>query len=151
MQGFLGSVDANTGDLLLGWDTDQFPTDIYLTTKIMLVLPQVRRLHYRRPELRRQGPPRELRADRPVLRPYRRHGRLRQGLKIAAAIRADGELDRMVKERYATWDSGLGAEIEAGKPDFASLEKYMLQKGDITPNTSGRQEMFENVVNRYVF
>ena len=38
MQGFLGSVDANYGDLMLGWDTDQFPTDIYLTTQIMLVL-----------------------------------------------------------------------------------------------------------------
>ena len=74
-----------------------------------------------------------------------------KGLKIAAAIRADGELARMVKDRYASWDSGIGAEIEAGKHNFASLEKYMLAKGDVAPNTSGRQELFENVVNRYVF
>jgi xylose isomerase len=73
-----------------------------------------------------------------------------KGLKIAAAMRADGELARMVKDRYGSWDNGIGAEIEAGKQDFASLEKYMLQKGDIAPNTSGRQELFENVVNRYV-
>ena len=58
---------------------------------------------------------------------------------------------RMVKDRYSSWDSGLGAEIEAGKQDFASLEKHMLQKGEITPNTSGRQELFESAVNRYVF
>ena len=58
-----------------------------------------------------------------------------KGLKIAAAIRADGELAGMVKERYRSWDSGVGAEIEAGKHSFASLEKYMLAKGDVTPNT----------------
>jgi xylose isomerase len=56
----------------------------------------------------------------------------------------------MVKDRYRSWDSGLGAEIEAGKHDFKSLEKYMLEKGDAAPNQSGRQELFENVVNRYV-
>ena len=78
-QGFLGSVDANTGDLLLGWDTDQFPTDVYLTTKIMLVILKYGGFTTRRAELRRQGPPREFRADRPVLRPRRRHGRLCQG------------------------------------------------------------------------
>ena len=77
MQGALGSIDANTGDLLLGWDTDQFPTDIYLTTQIMLDDPQVRRHRARRRELRRQGAPRKLRADRPVPRPHRRDGRLR--------------------------------------------------------------------------
>ena len=58
-----------------------------------------------------------------------------RGLKIAAAIRADGELADMVKDRYSSWDSGIGAEIEAGKHSFASLEKYMLAKGDVTPNT----------------
>ena len=56
--GILGSVDANRGDLLLGWDTDQFPTDLYDTTLAMYIDPQGRRLHDRRPELRRQGPPR---------------------------------------------------------------------------------------------
>ena len=54
-----------------------------------------------------------------------------KGLKIAAAIRADGELAKMVKDRYSSWDSGVGAEIEAGKHDFDSLEKYMLAKGDV--------------------
>ena len=72
------------------------------------------------------------------------------GLKIAAAIRKDGVLKDIVRQRYATWDAGVGAEIEAGKHDFASLEAYMLKKGDADKNTSGRQELIENILNRYL-
>ena len=73
-----------------------------------------------------------------------------RGLKIAAAIRADGVLEELLSERYASWDSGLGAEIEAGKHSFESLEKLMLEKGDAAPNKSGRQEMIENLINTYL-
>jgi len=73
-----------------------------------------------------------------------------QGLKIAAAIRQDGVLTDFVKTRYASWDTGIGAGIEAAKEDFASLEAYMLAKGNAAANASGRQEMLENVVNRYL-
>ena len=149
-QGFLGSVDANTGDLLLGWDTDQFPTDVYLTTKIMLAF-----LKYG--GLAPGGVNFDAKVRRESFEPvdlfYAHVGGMdtfAKGLKIAAAIRADGELESMVNDRYGSWDSGVGAEIEAGQHNFASLEKYMLPKGDVTPNTSGRQELFENVVNRYV-
>ena len=71
-------------------------------------------------------------------------------LKIAAAIRADGKLAEIVKDRYSSWDTGIGAEIESGKASFATLEKYMLDKGEITPNRSGRQEMIENLINTYL-
>ncbi len=149
-QGFLGSVDANAGDLLLGWDTDQFPTDVYLTTKIMLMI-----LKYG--GFTTGGLNFDAKVRRESFEPidlfYAHIGGMdafAKGLKIAAAIRADGEIARMVKDRYASWDSGLGAEIEAGKHSFDSLEKYMLAKGDVAPNRSGRQELFENVVNRYV-
>ena len=74
-----------------------------------------------------------------------------QGLKIAAAMRKDGVLADFVKQRYSSWDSGIGAEIEKGKASFETLEKYMLEKGEVTPNVSGRQEYLENVVNRYMF
>ena len=57
----------------------------------------------------------------------------------------------MVDDRYRSWDAGIGAEIEAGRQNFESLEEYMLAKGDAAPNQSGRQELFENAVNRYVF
>jgi xylose isomerase len=148
-QGFLGSIDANTGDLLLGWDTDQFPTDIYLTTTCMLSVmkygglapggvnfdAKVRRESFEPVDL--------LHAHIGGMDAFAR------GLKIAAAIRADGALAKFVKDRYASWSSGVGAEIEIGKASFAALEKYMLDKGDVTPNTSGRQEMLENLINTY--
>jgi xylose isomerase len=150
-QGFLGSVDANAGDLLLGWDTDQFPTDVYLTTKIMLAIMKyggftTGGLNFDA-KVRRE-------SFEPIDLFYAHIGGMdafAKGLKIAAAIRADGELARMVKDRYSSWDSGVGGEIEKGKHSFATLEKYMLAKGDVTPVGSGRQELFENVVNRYVF
>ena len=150
-QGFLGSVDANTGDLLLGWDTDQFPTDVYLTAKMMLIILKyggftTGGLNFDA-KVRRE-------SFEPVDLFYAHVGGMdafAKGLKIAAAMRADGVLAKMLKDRYASWDSGVGAEIEAGKHGFESLEKYMLAKGDAAVNQSGRQELFENVVNRYVF
>jgi xylose isomerase len=72
------------------------------------------------------------------------------GLKVAARIRADGELATFVKDRYASWDSGIGQQVESGKVGLAELEKYMLEKGDAAKNVSGRQEMLENMINRYL-
>jgi xylose isomerase len=72
------------------------------------------------------------------------------GLKIAAAMRKDGTLRDFIKQRYASWDSGIGADIESGKAKFEELETYMLQKGEVTPNVSGRQELLENVLNCYL-
>lgn len=150
-QGMLGSIDANTGDLLLGWDTDQFPTDIYLTAQCMWAV-----LKYG--GFTTGGVNFDAKVRRESFEPidlFHAHiggmDAFAKGLKIAAAIRADGELDKMVQQRYASWDSGIGAEIEDGKHDLKSLEAYMLSKGEITSNTSGRQELFENVFNRYFF
>lgn len=151
MQGFLGSVDANTGDLLLGWDTDQFPTDVYMTTKIMLAF-----LKYG--GLAPGGVNFDAKVRRESFEPidlFHAHvggmDTFAKGLKLAAAIRADGELAKWVADRYASWDSGVGAEIEQGKHDFKSLEAYMLKKGEVSPNSSGRQEAFENLINTYIF
>jgi len=73
-----------------------------------------------------------------------------RGLKIAAAIRKDGRLAEFVKERYGSWNSGIGAKIESGKMNLAELEAYMLQKGEVTPNVSGRQEFLENLINEFI-
>ncbi len=148
--GLLGSVDANRGDLLLGWDTDQFPTDLYLTTGIMLVL------------LEQGGiAPGGLNFDAKVRREsfepvdlFHAHiggmDAFARGLKMAARIRADGVLRDFVKKRYASWDAGIGQQIEQGKVGFEELERYMLEKGNSERNVSGRQEMLENVLNRYL-
>ena len=150
MQGALGSIDANTGDLLLGWDTDQFPTNIYLTTECMLSILKFG-------GLAPGGVNFDAKVRRESFEPidlFHAHvggmDAFARGLKIAAAIRADGELNAFVKQRYSSWDSGIGAEIEAGKASFASLEKYMLGKGEASPNASGRQEMLEHLFNRYL-
>ena len=150
MQGMLGSIDANTGDLLLGWDTDQFPTDYYLTAQVMLML-----LKYG--GVAPGGVNFDAKVRRESFEPidlfYAHVGGMdafARGLKIAAAIRADGELQSFVDQRYSSWDSGIGAEIEAGTAGMARLEEYMLDKGDIAANQSGRQEMLEHLVNRYL-
>jgi xylose isomerase len=73
-----------------------------------------------------------------------------RGLKIAAAIRADGRLTDFIKQRYASWDNGLGARIEKGKETFASLEAFALEKGEAAANASGRQEFLENLINEFI-
>jgi xylose isomerase len=71
-------------------------------------------------------------------------------LKIAAAIRKDGRLAEFVKQRYSSWDAGIGAKIESGKASFKDLEAHMLKQGDIALNTSGRQEFLENLINEFI-
>lgn len=150
-QGFLGSVDANSGDMLLGWDTDQFPTDVYMTTKMMLVLMKyggftTGGLNFDAKVRRESFEPMDL-----VYAHVGGMDAFAKGLRNAAAIRADGEFERIIKARYASWDSGIGAEIEAGKHDFKSLFNYMLEKGEAELNASGRQELIENTFNRFMF
>jgi xylose isomerase len=73
-----------------------------------------------------------------------------RGLKIAAAIRKDGRLAEFVEQRYASWDSGIGAKIESGSSNFTELEAYMLKKGEVAANVSGRQEFLENLINEFI-
>ncbi|MGL4464504.1 MAG: xylose isomerase [Planctomycetia bacterium] len=149
--GMLGSIDANTGDLLLGWDTDQFPTDLYLTTQSMLVI-------LAQGGLAPGGVNFDAKVRRESFDPvdlFHAHiggmDAFAQGLKVAAKIHDDGVLKEFVSKRYESWDGEMGRKIEAGKSSLAELEAYMLQKGEAAKNTSGRQEMLENVVNRYIF
>jgi len=150
IQGALGSIDANTGDPLLGWDTDQFPTDIYLTTQCMLVILE-------QGGLTPGGVNFDAKVRRESFEPvdlFHAHiggmDAFARGAKIAAAIRKDGVLKDFLKNRYRSYDAGVGAEIEAGKASFESLEKYVLGKSTLEPNESGRQEMLENIINQYI-
>jgi xylose isomerase len=148
--GMLGSVDANRGDLLLGWDTDQFPTDLYDTTLAMLTILgaggfTTGGLNFDCHVARESFEPVDL---------FHAHvggmDAFARGLKTAAAIRADGRFAGFVRDRYASWDTGLGADIEAGKVGLADLRKYMEGKGEAEPNQSGRVEMLENILNEYL-
>ena len=145
----LGSIDANQGDELIGWDTDQFPTDIYLTTQVMLKVLEMGGfktggLNFDAKRRRESHDPIDLiHAHIGGMDAFAR------GLKIAHAIRQDGRLSNFVKERYASFDSGIGADIEAGEVDFESLEKYALNH-DEPKVASGQQEMLENLINEFI-
>jgi xylose isomerase len=148
--GKLGSIDANVGDEMLGWDTDQFPTNIYLTTQVMLAVLGMG-------GLRTGGLNFDAKVRRESFEPvdlFHAHiggmDAFARGLKIAAAIRKDGRLARFVEKRYASWDSGIGRDIEKRKVGLKQLEAYMLKQGEAAPNTSGRQEMLENLINEFI-
>lgn len=146
----LGSIDANMGDLLLGWDTDQFLTDISLATQCMLIL------------LKNGGiAPGGLNFDAKVRREsfdpidlFYGHivtmDAFARGLRAAAAIRADGRLAGFVSDRYKSWDEGIGTKIEAGKVTLEDLETYVLKKRRLTKNESGRQELLEGILNEFI-
>src|ERR1041385_3840401 len=146
----LGSIDANMGDVLLGWDTDQFPTDLYLTTQVMLTILKMG-------GLKTGGTNFDAKVRRESFEPvdlFYAHiagmDAFARGLKAAAAIRKDGRFEEFIQQRYNTWDSGIGKKIEGGKVGFEELEKYILEKKEIAPNPSGRQELLENIFNEYL-
>jgi xylose isomerase len=145
----LGSIDANRGDTLIGWDTDQFPTDIYQTTEVMLCVLKMGGfktggLNFDAKRRRESHEPVDL---------FHAHiggmDAFARGLKIAAAIRADGRLDEFVKNRYSSFDSGIGAKVEAGTATLKELEAYALSNPE-PKLASGRQEMLENIINEFI-
>jgi xylose isomerase len=147
--GKLGSIDANRGDELIGWDTDQFPTNIYLALEVMLVVLGMGGLkegglNFDAKRRRESHTPADL---------FHAHiggmDTFARGLKIAAAIRADGRIEEFVKNRYASWGSPLGKQIESGKATLADLEKYTMANPAGLP-ASGGQEYLENLVNEYI-
>lgn len=147
--GMLGSVDANRGDELIGWDTDQFPTDIYLTTQVMLCILEMGGLTTGGLNFDAK---RRRESHEPIDLIHAHIGGMdafAHGLKIAQAIRDDGRLAAFVKDRYSSFDSELGGQIESGKSSFAALEKIALANGEPII-ASGRQEMLENLVNEFL-
>ena len=145
----LGSIDANRGDYLLGWDTDQFPTDLYSTTYAMLVI------------LKQGGiAPGGINFDAKVRRGscdledlFHAHiggmDSFARGLTLAQRIIDDGALDAFVESRYASYRSGIGEKIMRGDTNFAELAAYVHQHGE-PEKRSGREEMLENIVNSYL-
>ena len=149
-QGMLGSIDANSGDLLLGWDTDQFNTDVKELTLAMVSILKAGGLGSGGfnfdAKLRRQSidPSDLFHAHIGGMDAYA------AAFKIARQILADGHFERFVADRYSSFDTGYGKDIESRKIGFKELEKLVLTKlGEPTPR-SGRQEYLENLLNRYL-
>ena len=148
--GLLGSIDANAGDLLLGWDTDQFPMNLYDTALVMYEVlrnggfTQGGGLNFDA-KVRRQ-------STDPIDLVYAHIGGMdafARGLKIAAKMHEDGAFAKVIKDRYGSFDSGIGADIESGKADFESLAAH-AEKTNVQSVPSGRQELLENMLNDYL-
>lgn len=149
INGMLGSIDANQGDLLLGWDTDQFPTDLYVCTFTMLEV-------LKNGGLGKGGLNFDAKVRRGSHTPediFKAHiagmDGFARGLKIANAIVEDGRIDEFVKNRYRSYDSGIGKTIVDGKASFKSLEEYIIDKPQIMLE-SGQQEVLESIVNQLI-
>lgn len=150
INGAFGSIDANQGDYLLGWDTDQFPSNVYDAVKCMLEVlkaggftngglnfdSKVRRGSYEFLDIAYAY---ILGMDTYAL-----------GLKKAAAILEDGRMDDMLKARYASWSEGIGASIIAGNETLESVAAYALKNGSPVV-ASGRQELLESIMNDIMF
>lgn len=144
--GALGSIDANMGTPNVGWDTDQFPTDLYLTTQTMMVLMKMGGftsggLNFDAKRRRESWEAIDL-----VHAHVAGMDAFARGLKIADKVRQDGRIESFIKQRYSTWDNGIGATIEAGKTSLADLEKYALTNPEPMV-ASGRQEVIESIIN----
>lgn len=145
----LGSVDANRGDLLLGWDTDQFPTDLYETTLAIYTI--LRGGGFTTGGLNFDAKLRRQSVD-PVDLFHAHIGAMdafARGLKIAARMIESATFEKHVKARYAGWDDGIGRRIEHGQVGFEELEAYTHQNGEPAVQ-SGRQELLENLLNEFI-
>lgn len=149
LAGRLGSLDVNRGDMLLGWDTDQFPTDLYSAVKTMLIV------------LKQGGiAPGGLNFDAKLRRSssdsedlFHAHiggmDTYARALLIAQEMIDDGVLVQFIKDRYSSYQSGIGQKITKKQSDFEELDEYILEKGEPAMR-SGRQEMLENIFNSYL-
>lgn len=149
-QGMLGSIDANTGDLLLGWDTDQFNTDVKELTLAMVSILRAGGLGTGGfnfdAKVRRQS------IDLDDLFHAHIGGMDAYALafKIARRILAEGKFTQFVADRYASFDAGFGKDIEKRRIGFKDLNKLVLTKlGEPKPR-SGKQEYLENLLNTYL-
>jgi xylose isomerase len=145
----LGSIDANQGDYLLGWDTDQFPTNIYDTTLAMLEV--IKMGGFTKGGLNFDAKVRRASFEPADL--FYGHiagmDAFAQGLRIASRISEDGVFDKFISERYASFNTGIGKDIVDGKVGFKELEAYTLENGE-PEISSGRQEMLEALLNQYL-
>jgi len=146
----LGSIDANMGDMLLGWDTDQFPTDIRMTTLAMYEVIKMGGfdkggLNFDAKVRRASFEPEDL-----FLGHIAGMDAFAKGFKVAYKLVKDGLFDRFIEERYKSYREGIGAEIVSGKANFKTLEEYALNNPKIE-NKSGKQELLESILNQYLF
>ena len=147
--GLLGSIDANRGDNQNGWDTDQFPNDINEVTEIMMIILEAG--GFQGGGINFDAKIRRDSTD-PADLFYAHIGGMdifARALITADNILQNSEYLKLRKDRYASYDTGKGKEFEQGELSLEDLRAYAIEHGE--PKTiSGRQEYYENLVNRYI-
>lgn len=147
--GMLGSIDANRGDNQNGWDTDQFPNNLYELTEAMLVILQAGGI--RNGGVNFDAKTRRNSTDLADI--FHAHiggmDAFARGLLTAQAILDDGEYTTLRKERYASFDSGNGKKFERGNLKLEQL-RLLAHKNGEPEQLSGRQEHFENLINKFI-
>ncbi|MGN8230677.1 xylose isomerase [Paenibacillus polymyxa] len=150
INGMLGSLDANQGDLLLGWDTDEFPVDLYDATLTMYEVLQ-------NEGLGRGGINFDAKVRRASFEPedlFLAHiagmDTYAKGLKVAAKLIEDRVFEDFIEKRYSSFKEGIGADIVSGKATLASLAEYALANEAPRKHVSGRQEYLKATLNQYI-
>ena len=147
--GLLGSIDANRGDVQNGWDTDQFPTDIYQTTEAMMIV--LRAGGFTTGGLNFDAKVRRNSTDLDDL--FLAHiggmDAFARGLELAAKLLEDSPFKDLLQKRYASFTEGEGLKFSQGKLTLAELAK-LAAKNENLPLISGKQEMLENIINQYL-
>src|SRR5690625_1563460 len=145
----LGSVDANQGDPLLGWDTDEFPTDLWSTTLAMYEILQ-------NGGLGRGGLNFDAKVRRGSFEPedlFHPHiagmDAFAVGLKVAQTLSDDKVLEDVVEDRYKTFTEGIGLDVVEGKTEFHKLEAHALELPDIEQPTV-RLDQIKQKINQYL-
>ena len=147
--GMLGSIDANRGDYQNGWDTDQFPTNLGEMAETMLVVLEAG--GFGSGGVNFDAKTRRNSTDLDDI--FHAHiggmDTFARSVLIAQDILQKSDYKKLRKERYASYDAGKGAEYEAGKLNLEDLRAHALEAGE-PKQTSGKQELFENIINQYI-
>ncbi|WP_172197015.1 MULTISPECIES: xylose isomerase [Saccharibacillus] len=151
INGMLGSLDANQGDMLLGWDTDEFPVNVYDATLTMYEVLKNDGLGKGGINFDAKVRRDSFEADDLFLAHIAGMDTYAKGLKVAAKLIEDGAFDKVIEERYSSFSEGIGADIVAGKTTLASLSEYAMNNENPRPNKSGRQELLQSVLNQYIY
>ena len=146
--GLLGSIDANRGDYQNGWDTDQFPIDIYELVQAMLVIIRngglVGGSNFDAKTRRNSTDLEDI-----IIAHVSGMDVMARALETAAEIIEKSPLEQMRKDRYASYDSGVGKQFEEGKLSLEEAVAYAKKNGE-PKQTSGKQELYETIINMYI-
>lgn len=147
--GVLGSIDANRGDYQNGWDTDQFPNNLFELTEAMLVILQAG--GFKNGGVNFDAKTRRNSTDLEDI--FHAHiggmDAFARALLIAQAILDDGTYTSLRKERYASFDSGKGKAFTQGKVGLAELANLAHKNGE-PKQISGKQEYYENLLSKFI-